>query len=198
MQDALNRASEVLPLLVFAQTRAYSVYLYVQGRTTITVAHRLSTIKDADCIFVIGDGKVVESGTHHDLLQDPNGAYARLVNVQALREQQEHEEFVADAAALTGDTAAEEPENSKGETAHAATVPQVEATGTWIELTRRDTIGSKSISSEVLKAAQLARDDEPLEYSATHLIKRIATINKDSMWIYFIGTIAAISTVFDN
>jgi len=161
-----------------------------QGRTTITVAHRLSTIKKADCIFVIGDGAVLESGTHDDLLQNPNGAYACLVNAQALREQQEQEQFAADIAGLTGDSATEEPENSKEE--HAATMPKAEAADPWIELTRRDTIGGKSVLSEASKAA---RDDKPQEYSSTHLIKRIASINRESIWVYVLGAVAAIGTV---
>jgi len=40
-----------------------------KGRTTIVIAHRLSTIKDADQILVIDDGKIVESGTHDQLLK---------------------------------------------------------------------------------------------------------------------------------
>src|ERR1700733_7743357 len=164
-----------------------------QGRTTITVAHRLSTIKKADCIFVIGDGAVVESGTHDDLLQNPNGAYARLVNAQALHEQQEQEHFAADIAGLTGDSATEEPGDSKEE--HAVTMPKAEATDPWIELTRRDTIGGKSVLSEAAKAPRLAKDDKPQEYSSTHLIKRIASINRESMWVYVIGAVAAIGTV---
>ena len=59
------------------------------GRTTITVAHHLSTIKDADCIHVKGDGVVIESGKHNELLSNENGPYARLVTVQKLREARE-------------------------------------------------------------------------------------------------------------
>ena len=53
------------------------------GRTTIVVAHRLSTVRDADLIVVMADGKVVEQGTHTDLLAT-EGAFARLVKAQAL------------------------------------------------------------------------------------------------------------------
>jgi ATP-binding cassette subfamily B protein len=48
-----------------------------QGRTTITIAHRLSTVRDADQIVVIDDGRVIESGTHASLV-DGNGRYATL------------------------------------------------------------------------------------------------------------------------
>ncbi|PPQ85425.1 hypothetical protein CVT25_006317 [Psilocybe cyanescens] len=56
-----------------------------KGRTTITIAHRLSTVKDADVIFVMDDGLVLESGTHTDLLHK-DGAYTRLVEAQRLRD----------------------------------------------------------------------------------------------------------------
>jgi subfamily B ATP-binding cassette protein MsbA len=54
-----------------------------QGRTTIVVAHRLSTVRDADLIVVMADGQVIESGTHNTLIT-ANGAFARLVRAQAL------------------------------------------------------------------------------------------------------------------
>lgn len=52
-----------------------------KGRTTIVVAHRLSTIKNADEIAVVNDGKIIEKGTHQQLLE-LNGQYAQLYNEQ--------------------------------------------------------------------------------------------------------------------
>ncbi len=53
-----------------------------EDRTTFAIAHRLSTIKDADLIIVIDDGRIVERGTHDELLED-NGLYSHLWGVQA-------------------------------------------------------------------------------------------------------------------
>jgi ATP-binding cassette subfamily B protein len=53
-----------------------------ENRTTFAIAHRLSTVKDADTIVVLDEGKIVEKGTHGDLLE-ADGLYANLWGVQA-------------------------------------------------------------------------------------------------------------------
>jgi subfamily B ATP-binding cassette protein MsbA len=53
----------------------------MEGRTTIVVAHRLSTVVDADMIYVIEEGEVSEKGTHLELLEN-NKTYAKLVDLQ--------------------------------------------------------------------------------------------------------------------
>ena len=53
------------------------------GRTSVVIAHRLSTIKSADKIIVIDQGRIVEEGTHAELIEN-NGVYAKLVNLQQM------------------------------------------------------------------------------------------------------------------
>lgn len=56
------------------------------GKTSILIAHRISTIKNADKILVLDDGKIIEQGTHNELLSK-NGSYTELYNNQLLEEE---------------------------------------------------------------------------------------------------------------
>src|SRR5205814_441668 len=57
---------------------------WLRGRTSLIIAHRLSTVRDADTILVMDRGSIVERGTHDDLLAR-NGLYAWLWRAQARR-----------------------------------------------------------------------------------------------------------------
>ncbi|XP_060207621.1 ABC transporter B family member 2-like [Lycium barbarum] len=60
------------------------------GRTTVIVAHRLSTIRNADIIAVVNNGKIVETGSHEELISKPNGAYASLAQLQQAASSHRH------------------------------------------------------------------------------------------------------------
>ncbi|KAJ6527152.1 hypothetical protein B0H19DRAFT_1335178 [Mycena capillaripes] len=157
VQDALDKASA--------------------GRTTITIAHRLSTIKDADRIFVMGEGLVLEQGSHSELLNDENGAYARLVQAQNLRESQEHGDMDPE------DTAKEAEEMEK-------------AVREEIPLGRKST-GRHSPASELIeKRLEKHKKDHGTEYSMLYLFKRMGRLNRDVWKNYAIGAVCAIGTGF--
>jgi len=54
----------------------------MEGRTSIIIAHRLATIRDVDCIYVIDNGKIIEQGTHDELSMLEDGAYNSLAKLQ--------------------------------------------------------------------------------------------------------------------
>jgi len=73
--SALDTENEAAVQLALAHLR--------QGRTTIVIAHRLSTVRDADLVVVMDHGRAVEQGTHAELTEH-DGLYSRLVRSQAL------------------------------------------------------------------------------------------------------------------
>ncbi|KAK3940355.1 P-loop containing nucleoside triphosphate hydrolase protein [Diplogelasinospora grovesii] len=145
------------------------------GRTTITIAHRLSTIKDAHNIVVMSAGRIVEQGTHDELLEK-HGAYYNLVTAQAI-------------AAVNEMTAEEEEAIDKEENqilVRKASSKQGEgsgAGGNYVEDPDDDiaaklnrTTTSKSASSMALAGR---KKQEPVKYSLWTLIKLIASFNKE-------------------
>jgi subfamily B ATP-binding cassette protein HlyB/CyaB len=64
------------------QTIRHNMASICRGRTVLVIAHRLTTVRAADCILVIDDGRIIERGRHQELLA-LDGLYARMFALQA-------------------------------------------------------------------------------------------------------------------
>jgi subfamily B ATP-binding cassette protein MsbA len=83
----LDEATSALDTKSERQVQAALEHL-LEGRTALVIAHRLSTVVNADLIYVIVDGRVAESGDHDELLEK-KGHYAKLYTLQFRNEEQE-------------------------------------------------------------------------------------------------------------
>lgn len=155
-----------------------------EGRTTITIAHRLSTIKDAHNIVVMAQGRIVEQGTHDDLLEK-RGAYYNLVTAQAIAAvnqmtaeeeealDQEEEELIRKAST----------QNRQSESGRA--------TNGYVEDPEDDIAAKLKRSASKQSASSVAlagrKKDEPVKYSLWTLIKLIGSFNKKEWKFMVLG-----------
>ena len=145
-----------------------------KGRTTIVIAHRLSTIKTADNIVVMQQGRIIEQGTHDELLELKQ-AYFNLVSAQRIGNK-EDEESEKSSEATDPDLALIQSTTS------GASAAMVDPDDEKLALGR--TRSGKSISSNVL-ADKTAQKEK--KYSLWTVIKFIAGFNAKEWWILCIG-----------
>ena len=122
----------------------------------------------------MGGGKLLEQGTHAELLQDVNGPYARLVHAQKLREQKEKEESTLDDLEHT--TGAASPETQAGLSLAAHDSEKLVADDDFVY---KRTMTQKSMTSDLLVEGDKAKDGSDkyeARYGGMELIKRLATI----------------------
>ncbi|CAN1762591.1 ABC transporter B family member 21 [Linum perenne] len=132
------------------------------SRTTVIVAHRLSTIKNADTIVVIHRGKMVEKGSHSELLKDPEGAYSQLIRLQEINK-------------WSGNEDQEGSSNSRKSFSVSFGIP----TG-------------NNITGNVVEDASDEASPPTVKDAPNVSIKRLAYLNKPEIPMLFVGTIAAI------
>ncbi|KAG7444173.1 P-loop containing nucleoside triphosphate hydrolase protein [Guyanagaster necrorhizus] len=148
-----------------------ALYKVAAGRTTITVAHRLSTIKDADTIYVMGDGLVIEEGNHNSLLSNSDSAYYKLVQAQKIRE-------------------GEEIATTEADVSDSKTVDEKEPDD-FVPLDRVKT--HQSVASQALEQQMREQQEtRKRKYSIYQLFMRMLLLNRESWDRMIIGAVAAI------
>jgi ATP-binding cassette, subfamily B (MDR/TAP), member 1 len=147
-----------------------------KGRTTIVIAHRLSTIKDADNIVVMQQGRIVEQGTHDELVEMKK-AYYNLVSAQRIGSDKDEEDD-SSAEETHSDHLSRVQSTRSGAGSAALVDPEDE------KLALGRTRSQKSVSSRVLADKQ---NGKAPKYSLWILIKFMASFNRKEWWILCIG-----------
>lgn len=144
-----------------------------QGRTTIVIAHRLSTIKTADNIVVMSQGRIVEQGSHDELLEKKS-AYYNLVEAQRISAENEEKNAEENV----------EMDESEEELVTSLT-PEKEVSREMLE---RSTTG-KSVSSAILESRNASSGRQ---YSLWTLIKVVGSFNKKEVHFMLVGLVFSI------
>ncbi|KAL9621580.1 MAG: hypothetical protein Q9160_003972 [Pyrenula sp. 1 TL-2023] len=151
-----------------------------KGRTTIVIAHRLSTIKHADNIVVMQKGRIVEQGTHDELLER-EGAYFNLVQAQRINEKAQQNNVESDEKALEVEAQLEKTVSKTSAAQRVASEDEKPALG-------RTTTG-KSVSSQILTGRH---DDSKRKYSLFQLLRLTIGFNKPEWHLMLIGLFLSI------
>jgi ATP-binding cassette subfamily B (MDR/TAP) protein 1 len=152
------------------------------GRTTISIAHRLSTIKDADNIVVMSLGRIVEQGTHDELLSK-QGAYYNLVEAQKIADTEKLTAEQQEAIDAEGDKLIRQKSNRSG----AGYIEDPDDKNIANKLNR--TQSEKSQSSLVLQGRNTSGGQQA---SLWTLIKLIISFNKTEYKFMIAGLLCAI------
>ncbi|CAM6028990.1 unnamed protein product [Sphagnum balticum] len=142
------------------------------GRTTVVVAHRLTTIRNANVIAVLQRGNIVETGTHTELLRNPDGAYSQLVHLQQI-EKQQPEEY---RRSMGEDN--QFPESSSGSQQRA----------------HHEDLESSSTTDAQGKKTSLAKKLSLKSLPAETSLFRLVALNKPELPFFILGSLAAVGT----
>ncbi|CAL4909399.1 unnamed protein product [Urochloa decumbens] len=151
------------------------------GRTTLVVAHRLSTVRNAHCISVVSKGKLVEQGHHDELVKDPNGAYSQLIRLQETQQENDRKSdarLSGSASKRSGSLRQSASRSSGGSSRHSLGLPfSVPAPTELLEYTLAD------------GARQNEKTDGKVPNKAP--MGRLISLNKPEAAVLLFGSIVA-------
>ncbi|XVF22190.1 hypothetical protein REPUB_Repub12eG0152500 [Reevesia pubescens] len=161
------------------------------NRTTVIVAHRLSTVRNAEMIAVIHQGKIVEKGSHSDLLKDPDGAYSQLIRLQEVNKEIQHvpddknvlditeKSFRQSSPRMSLKKSISRGSSGAGSSRHHSfSLPFGLPTG-------------QNVTNSVVADAEASPTVSSVQVSEVS-IRRLASLNKPEISVLLLGTIASI------
>ncbi|KAA8549016.1 hypothetical protein F0562_000700 [Nyssa sinensis] len=164
------------------------------NRTTVVVAHRLSTVRNADMIAVIHQGKMVEKGSHLELLKDPDGAYTQLIRLQEVNKHSEKQ------GALDPDKSEITLETGRQSSQRASFLRSLSRGSSGVGNSSRHHSLSVSFGlptglnvPEVASTEPEAGLAKPSENPPEVPLRRLAYLNKPEIPVLIVGAIAAIA-----
>ncbi|KAG5254615.1 ABC transporter family member [Salix suchowensis] len=161
------------------------------NRTTLVVAHRLTTIRNADMIAVVHLGKIVEKGSHEELTKDPEGAYSQLIRLQGgAMDSEESQDIDPDMPRSSLDR--DKSISSSRSQRHSVQRSISRGSSGSRRSFTLNTIGfglpgPNSVRDDEFEQ-NIERNAKPKEVS----IRRLAYLNKPELPVLFLGTIAAL------
>ncbi|OIW13445.1 hypothetical protein TanjilG_05335 [Lupinus angustifolius] len=144
------------------------------NRTTVVVAHRLSTVRNADMIAVIHRGRMVEKGTHIELLKDPEGAYSQLICLQETKKESKESTGRQDKGEITEMRLFRRSGSSAGNSS------------------RHSFSNSSGLPTGVNMSDPELEHSQTKEQSPKVPLKRLVSLNKPEIPMLLIGCVAAI------
>ncbi|KAF7852170.1 hypothetical protein BT93_L0559 [Corymbia citriodora subsp. variegata] len=186
------------------------------NHTTVVVAHRLSTVRNADMIAVIHHGQMVEKGPHSELLKDQDGAYSQLIRLQEVNRESEHVPDAQNRSITQYDRQSSKGMSYKQSISCGSPLGNSSYYQNGSEITennrqssqrmlhkgsasRGSSIGNSSSHSHSISFGTMAGPQSPAPPGSTEeapkvSLCRLARLNKPEVPVLLLGTVAAVAS----
>ncbi|XP_029124115.1 ABC transporter B family member 11 isoform X2 [Elaeis guineensis] len=160
------------------------------NRTTVVVAHRLSTVRNADTIAVIHRGSIVEKGSHSELLKDSDGAYCQLIHLQEMNKESDNISGPDQDRSDIGDSG----RHSSKKLSFTHSISRGSSRGQSRHHSFQMALGVPigiDIQANTTEQSNIPKTQMPQEQKEVPL-RRLAYLNKPELPVFLLGSIAAI------